>query len=636
MLLSGGLPYGFHHLDMPEIHYDGYPVFFDVNLQQSRAYDLSTYMRDGGYIDELTAFVTVSLLVYNAELGLFALAEVHMNFATPTGLQEVSTYFQVFKVTLYETTQDYIRLVLEFILTAIVIHYIYDEFVDMRENGLRVYFTTFSSYVDIAQMSLQVKVISGYIYYYFVLVPLFKPLTKFDVYHDLDAPARFLRLKDDSGDGLGSVVSMFRSARRMADWNTDIISVSTLTLILMTCRIIQLLNFQPRIGLATRTMAVAAKDLAHFMVLFMLVLTGFALIAHLSFGGCVKGFTTLPLAFDRCSLLPPPPSIDLSAILSHPNYPLSYPPSPLPPALSSLPPSLPPSLSPSLPLSLPSLFRMLTAGDFSTYDAIMQSPNWLEGAIFFYAFMLIVFFVLLNILLAIIVDAYAAVKEDTPAGATSMPKEVAKLIRTEARSFDATNPLRQCFFKTKPKRKEKLPLKRMVSQLRTKKIQPSNKQLLKECQELLAIVEFDEQERRENESAVNSQDRQSPPDSMPPRNTRSLDQEGGRMSSENEMEEDRKDQSSTDQSSGQDTEKREPRACLTELGDEAIAAVLDDGALERAALAFADSRHAGDLVRVLQTVRSRFGGRNTAGDDAGVFDVQGTPAATLMYTADAV
>ena len=49
-------------------------------------------------------------------------------------------------------------------------------------------------------------------------------------------------------------------------------NLSTISLILMVLRLLKVLDFSPRMGLVTRTIAKAAIDLAHFLVLFGLIM----------------------------------------------------------------------------------------------------------------------------------------------------------------------------------------------------------------------------------------------------------------------------------------------------------------------------------------------------------------------------
>lgn len=55
----------------------------------------------------------------------------------------------------------------------------------------------------------------------------------------------------------------------------------------MALRILKLLDFQPRMGLITRTFAHAGPDLLHFFIIWAFVFGGFTFIAHVVFGRLV-------------------------------------------------------------------------------------------------------------------------------------------------------------------------------------------------------------------------------------------------------------------------------------------------------------------------------------------------------------
>ena len=55
-------------------------------------------------------------------------------------------------------------------------------------------------------------------------------------------------------------------------------------------------------GLVTRTLAAAARDLAHFGVLFMVVFVSFALMAFVNFGSSVTEFKDMWCVPPHCSI----------------------------------------------------------------------------------------------------------------------------------------------------------------------------------------------------------------------------------------------------------------------------------------------------------------------------------------------
>jgi len=71
-----GVPYGFHQRDLPSDS-GGFPVFYDINLDEDNAERWVNYMEEGLLLDPLvTETVDVTVVVYNAELQFFAVLKV--------------------------------------------------------------------------------------------------------------------------------------------------------------------------------------------------------------------------------------------------------------------------------------------------------------------------------------------------------------------------------------------------------------------------------------------------------------------------------------------------------------------------------------------------------------------------------
>jgi len=365
-------PFGFQHLENKGLDFSGFPIYFDVNLNQERAKRWTNYINDGFYVDSLTKTVSVTGLCYNGRLGLFALVETTFNF-NEAGMISVDNFLQTFKVNMYANDVDSFRMVLEILFTFLVAYYLCGELHEWWSIGTRKYFVSIWNYFDLANLFLQTSLIVGYISYYTTMASTFQPQSRYEVYQDLETPARFLRLRDDSDMEFNKALTMFKDAKDIATWNSWFCSTSTISLVLMTFRMLKALNFQPRLGLVTKTIERAAPDLANFSILFFLVSTGFAAIAYLNFGSSCKGFSALPTAFD-------------------------------------------------------SLFRAVVFGDTAQYDELQATSNAGSGTLFFWVYILVVMFILFNILLAILIDSYADVNDELKeSNAPGMPQEVSTM-----------------------------------------------------------------------------------------------------------------------------------------------------------------------------------------------------------------
>ena len=66
------------------------------------------------------------------------------------------------------------------------------------------------------------------------------------------------------------------------------VSLCGANLFLFLLRIFKLLDFQPRIGILTRTIGRALEDLSHFMLLMGIVLLAYSSMGHIIFGPTVS------------------------------------------------------------------------------------------------------------------------------------------------------------------------------------------------------------------------------------------------------------------------------------------------------------------------------------------------------------
>lgn len=69
-----GLPYGFKYAGKGDL--GGFPVYFDTNIDNSRAKTLVTYMREGYFMDHDTKEVKFKTVTYNPDAKVFVSSEI--------------------------------------------------------------------------------------------------------------------------------------------------------------------------------------------------------------------------------------------------------------------------------------------------------------------------------------------------------------------------------------------------------------------------------------------------------------------------------------------------------------------------------------------------------------------------------
>jgi len=353
------IPYGFRHKSIPG-YSDGFPYFFDINLSADEAQRWIDYMNFGLMIDDVkTEKVTAQIVVYNAELGYFGNVMVFFAF-TEGGKIEVSYSVNTIKVELYETTNDWIRFTMEILLSIGAIHSVYAEVMDLVESkrtrgSYLAYFSSVWNYIDIASIAIHVGTIFMWFTFGWKLAADFSPSLHYDIYKNLEASAFITNLKVPNQ--MAEMGSLFLEMKDLVTYLQLYMTLSGINIILMLARILKLMDFQPRLGVITHTLALATADLMHFFVIFIMIFMGYAFIGHVIFGYASVHFS------------------DMTA-------------------------------------SVNSLFQNLL-GDITYFMEDFKQQTGLTfvvAMIYFYSFNIFVFMILFNFLLAIICDAFGEVK----------------------------------------------------------------------------------------------------------------------------------------------------------------------------------------------------------------------------------
>jgi len=391
------VPYGFHYFSFSKnsAYQNGFPVFFDINLNEKSALEnYFGYVQQGYYIDEdRTKEVTAQLLTYNAELRTFANIKITWTFAV-AGKIEIKHSIQAVRVELYTNTQDKIRLAMEIMMAVFSVMALALELSELIESRqkygtIKAYFRSAWNYVDLLSITIQIVcVIYWWIFVFAYALPFDvsdKPGGRYDVYADLDAKANFLRLGgscyDDGaipegesaaqnaincdpnlvrGKAMQDLGGMLGDIQACGDILAFYMTLSGINIILMISRSLKLMDFQPRLGIVTKTLARAASDILHFMVVFGVVFMGYVMMGTLVFGYKIKEFSSLSRSLRTC----------FETLLGEIGW------------------------------------------NEQLYD-LDDQLEYLAGFAYFWSYQILVFMILLNFLLAIIVDAYGEIKEES-------------------------------------------------------------------------------------------------------------------------------------------------------------------------------------------------------------------------------
>jgi hypothetical protein len=393
-----GLPYGFRSGKL------NFPIFFDINMNSKRARLLLDYLTEGGYVQaqrssgSSTLGMTIRFLTYNANYKVFTLTRVEFAF-DEGGAVKMDMAVQSFDVELFDEPTDILRLLLELLFMFMLLIQIVNEAFDFTRNafgeqrnchepcayfgltgcricvlrgfGLQFWFNL----LDLASIGLFVLYfILWWSFIFFKALP-FSPEIRYPVYRSLDSKANILAI--DPGQ-LSEMVALFDECESIMYFLHAIAVVTILNMGVLILRLFKQLDFQEQFNIVTQTIIGKLAPLLHFFFLFGGVQLLFAVAGMVTFGSDLKAFSS----FD---------------------------------------------------LSLWTGWKMLM-GDL---DAAAEMYH-LGGAqvtsfiIFYGLYMIINFFLLLNVLLAIIVEGYTDVSQANQ-NALSLPVELAQIMRAVTR-----------------------------------------------------------------------------------------------------------------------------------------------------------------------------------------------------------
>ena len=113
------------------------------------------------------------------------------------------------------------------------------------------------------------------------------------MYSDLQAEAAFLRL-NHNGVYLLQLQAAFAKLQYLVNKLAWYYALNGINILLLIGRVLKRMDFQPRLGVVTRSLALAGPDLIHFCLVCGMVFVGYAMMAHLIFGNTIQVLHCLP------------------------------------------------------------------------------------------------------------------------------------------------------------------------------------------------------------------------------------------------------------------------------------------------------------------------------------------------------
>ncbi len=113
--------------------------------------------------------------------------------------------------------------------------------------------------------------------------------SEYPIFKNLEAKARYFAT---DAKGEYEFLELTGRLRTLAEMKNVYTAINCLSILFFIVRLLKILDFQPRMSLITRTLRVASTDLFHYTCLFAIIITGYASVGTLLFGDKLEKFQT--------------------------------------------------------------------------------------------------------------------------------------------------------------------------------------------------------------------------------------------------------------------------------------------------------------------------------------------------------
>ncbi|NXA46347.1 PK2L2 protein, partial [Nothocercus julius] len=301
---------------------------FIFNLPKSKQESVEklVFLRQNSWLTRGTRAVFIDFSMYNANINLFCIIRLVVEFPATGGALTSSQIYSV-KLLRYVTYYDYFLASCEVTFCLFVIAFIIHEVIKIAKLKTE-YFRSAWNWLNILLVVISILAIA------------------FNIYRTVEVSLLMEELLSNS--------SVYPDFYFLASWQVHYNNMIAVNVFFAWIKIFKYVSFNKTMTQLSSTLSRCAKDIIGFAIMFFIIFFAYAQLGYLVFGSQVDEFST----FQNCIF---------------------------------------------------TQFRIVL-GDFNF--ATIEEVNSILGPIYFITFVFSVFFVLLNMFLAIINDTYSEVKAD--------------------------------------------------------------------------------------------------------------------------------------------------------------------------------------------------------------------------------
>ncbi|XP_017486061.1 PREDICTED: polycystic kidney disease 2-like 1 protein [Rhagoletis zephyria] len=320
----------------------------NLTLNKTRAVKKIAMLKNSLWIDRGTRAVIIDFTTYNPNINLYVVTKLVAEFPATGGM---FTSWQFRTLNLLENSSDApIALYICFFLFILfIIHYTIEELIEIKTLGFVPYLQISGwNYLDLVTILISVALVFFLFYRKYVITKIFSEASQSGEISEYGA------VQPSSGNSSVSLQIETYQFDTLGFWSAQFSNVLAVLSFVAWVKIFKYISFNKTMSQLSSTLSRCAKDIAGFGVMFFIVFFAFAQLGYLLFGTQVKDYSSFGKAVFT-------------------------------------------------------LLRLIL-GDFD-FQAL-ESANRVLGPIFFLSYIFFVFFVLMNMFLAIINDTYAEVKSE--------------------------------------------------------------------------------------------------------------------------------------------------------------------------------------------------------------------------------
>ncbi|XP_059517055.1 polycystin-2-like protein 1 isoform X2 [Myotis daubentonii] len=306
--------------------YSGGGYYLDLPGSRQGSAEALRDLQESLWLDRGTRVVFIDFSVYNANVNLFCVLRLVVEFPA-TGGAIPSWQIRTVKLIRYVSNWDFFIVGCEIIFCIFIFYYVVEEILELHVHRLR-YLSSIWNILDLVVILLSIVAVG------------------FHIFRTLEVNRLMGKLLQQP--------NTYADFEFLAFWQTQYNNMNAVNLFFAWIKIFKYISFNKTMTQLSSTLARCAKDILGFAVMFFIVFFAYAQLGYLLFGTQVENFST----FIKCIF---------------------------------------------------TQFRIIL-GDFD-YNAI-DNANRILGPAYFVTYVFFVFFVLLNMFLAIINDTYSEVKEE--------------------------------------------------------------------------------------------------------------------------------------------------------------------------------------------------------------------------------